>query len=201
KHAGHSPTMFRDRFWLSLVLTLPILYFSEQFQQWCSYSAASFPGSEWVNPVLGTILFFYGGLVFLQSARHEIAARRPGMMTLISLAITVAYVYSMAIAFGLPGMQFFWELATLIVIMLLGHWIEMASVQGASRALENLASLLPSVAHRYTENGLEDVDVGELRHGDRILVRPGEQLPADGLVIEGKSSVNEAFLTGESRPV
>jgi len=193
--------MFRDRFWFSLVLTLPILYFSEQFQQWFGYSAASFTGSEWVNPILGTILFFYGGLVFLQSARHEVAARQPGMMTLISLAITVAYVYSMAIAFGLPGMPFFWELATLIVIMLLGHWIEMSSVQGASRALENLASLLPSVAHRYTENGLEDIDVGALRHGDKILVRPGEQLPADGLVIDGTSSVNEAFLTGESRPI
>jgi len=201
EHAHHSPEMFRDRFWFSLVLTLPILYFSEQIQQWLGYQSVSFPGSEWVNPVLGTILFFYGGLVFLQGARHELQDRQPGMMTLISLAITVAYVYSMAVAFGLPGMSFFWELATLIVIMLLGHWLEMASVQGASRALENLASLIPHTAHRIVNGGIEDVPVSELRHGDLILVRPGEQLPADGTVTEGQSSVNEAFLTGESRPV
>src|SRR5690625_4586799 len=201
KHAGHSPDMFRDKFWFSLVLTLPILYFSEQIQIWLGYQAISFPFVEWVNPVLGTILFIYGGLVFLEGARHELAARRPGMMTLISLAITVAYVYSMAVAFGLPGMSFFWELATLIVIMLLGHWLEMASVQGASRALENLASLIPHTAHRIVNGGIEDVPVSELRHGDLILVRPGEQLPADGTVTEGQSSVNEAFLTGESRPV
>lgn len=193
--------MFRDRFWLSLALTIPILYFSEQFQAWFGYQAVSFTGSEWVNPVLGTVLFLYGGLVFLQSARHELADRQPGMMMLISLAISVAYVYSMAVAFGLPGMPFFWELATLIVIMLLGHWIEMASVQGASRALENLASLVPTVAHRIANGAVEDVPVAELSHGDRILVRPGEQLPADGVVTEGRSSVNEAFLTGESRPV
>jgi len=201
EHAHHSPEMFRDRFWFSLVLTLPILYFSEQIQQWLGYQSVSFPGSEWVNPVLGTILFFYGGLVFLQGARHELQDRQPGMMTLISLAITVAYVYSMAVAFGLPGMSFFWELATLIAIMLLGHWLEMASVQGASRALENLASLIPHTAHRIVNGGIEDVPVSELRHGDLILVRPGEQLPADGTVTEGQSSVNEAFLTGESRPV
>ena len=201
KHAGHSPEMFRDRFWVALILTIPILYFSEQFQAWFGYQAVSFPGSEWVNPILGTVLYLYGGLVFLQGARHEIAARQPGMMTLISLAITVAYVYSMAVALGVPGVPFFWELSTLIAIMLLGHWIEMASVQGASRALENLASLIPHTAHRITGGAIEDVPVAELRHGDRILVRPGEQLPADGLVTEGRSSVNEAFLTGESRPV
>ena len=201
KHAGHSPEMFRDRFWVALVLTLPILYFSEQMQAWFGYQAVSFPGSEWVNPVLGTVLYLYGGLVFLQGARHELAAKQPGMMTLISLAITVAYVYSMAVALGVPGMPFFWELSTLIAIMLLGHWIEMASVQGASRALENLASLIPHTAHRIVNGAIEDVPVSELRHGDRILVRPGEQLPADGLVTEGRSSVNEAFLTGESRPV
>jgi len=201
KHAGHTPEMFRDRFWFSLVLTLPILYFSEQVQQWLGYQAVSFPGSELINPLLGTALFFYGGLVFLQGARHEIAARQPGMMTLISLAITVAYVYSMAVALGLPGMAFFWELATLIAIMLLGHWLEMASVQGASRALEDLASLVPSTAHRIVNGAIEEVPVADLRHGDRILVRPGEQLAADGVVLEGRSSVNESFLTGESRPV
>ncbi|HLU81931.1 MAG TPA: heavy metal translocating P-type ATPase, partial [Trueperaceae bacterium] len=201
KHAGHSPEMFRDRFWVALSLTLPVLYFSEQFQAWFGYQAISFPGSQWVNPVLGTVLFLYGGTVFLRGARHELADRQPGMMTLISLAITVAYGYSMAVALGVPGMPFFWELSTLIAIMLLGHWIEMASVQGASRALENLASLIPHTAHRIVDGTIEDVAVAELRHGDRILVRPGEQLPADGLVIEGSSSVNEAFLTGESRPV
>ncbi len=201
KHAGHSPEMFRDRFWFSLVLTLPILYFSEQVQQILGYRAVSFPGSEWVNPLLGTVLFFYGGLVFLQGARHELADRKPGMMTLISLAITVAYAYSMAVVLGVPGMPFFWELATLIAIMLLGHWLEMASVQGASRALENLASLVPNTAHRLTNGATEEVPVADLRHGDHILVRPGEQLAADGIVLEGRSSVNESFLTGESRPV
>ncbi|MFA5569255.1 MAG: copper-translocating P-type ATPase [Trueperaceae bacterium] len=201
KHAGHSPEMFRDRFWFSLVLTLPILYFSEQIQQLLGYQAVSFPGSAWVNPLLGTILFFYGGLVFLQGARHELADRKPGMMTLISLAIIVAYAYSMAVVLGVPGMPFFWELATLIAIMLLGHWLEMASVQGASRALENLASLVPNTAHRLTNGATEEVPVADLRHGDQILVRPGEQLAADGVVLEGRSSVNESFLTGESRPV
>lgn len=201
KHAGHSPEMFKDRFWVSLILTVPVLYFSEQIQAWLGYQAVSFPGVELVNPVLGTILFIYGGLVFLQGARHELAARQPGMMTLISLAITVAYVYSMAVVLGVPGMPFFWELATLITIMLLGHWLEMASVEGASKALQHLASLVPSTANRFTASGLEQVPVSELRTGDRILVRPGEQLAADGTVTEGRSSVNEAFLTGESRPV
>jgi len=147
------------------------------------------------------VLFFYGGIVFLRGARHELASRRPGMMTLVSLAITVAYAYSMAVAFGLPGMPFFWELATLITIMLLGHWLEMASVEGASKALEHLASLVPHTAHRITAGVIEEVPVSELRHGDTVLVRPGEQLTADGVVIDGGSSVDESFLTGESRPV
>jgi Cu2+-exporting ATPase len=201
-HAGHDPAQFRDRFWLSLILTLPVLYFSEQVQLWLGYQAIQFPGSAWVNPVLGTVLFLYGGLVFLQGARHELAARQPGMMTLISLAITVAYVYSMAVAFGWPGMPFFWELATLITIMLLGHWLEMASVAGASKALDELTKLMPTVAHRVDASGrIEDIPVSQLRSGDRILIRPGEQVPADGEVTEGSSSVNEAFLTGESKPV
>src|SRR5690606_2199228 len=168
---------------------------------WFGYRAISFPGDAWVNPVLGTALFLYGGIVFLRGARHELAARQPGMMTLISLGISVAYLYSMAVAFGAPGMPFFWELATLIAIMLLGHWLEMESVQGASRALQHLASLVPHTAHRLTAGGVEDVPVSSLMVGDRILVRPGEQLAADGSISEGSSSVNEAFLTGESRPV
>src|SRR5690606_23303210 len=174
---------------------------SEQIQAWFGYRAVTFPGDAWVSPVLGTVLFLYGGLVFLRGARHELAARQPGMMTLISLGISVAYLYSMAVALGAPGMPFFWELATLIVIMLLGHWLEMESVQGASRALQELADLVPHVAHRITADGIEDVLVTSLVVGDRVLVRPGEQLAADGEVVEGHSSVNEAFLTGESRPV
>ncbi len=201
-HSHHSPATFRDRFWLSLVLTAPVLYFSKQIQAWLGYQAVSFPGSEWVNPVLGTILFFYAGLVFLRGAVQELRSRRPGMMTLVSLAITVAYGYSMAVAFGAPGMSFFWELATLLAIMLLGHWLELKSVAGASRALDELTKLLPSVAHRLLADGrIEDVSVVALRLGDLILVRPGEQVPADGVVTGGASTVNEAFLTGESRPV
>ncbi|HZW28587.1 MAG TPA: copper-translocating P-type ATPase [Trueperaceae bacterium] len=201
-HPGHDPETFRRRFWVSLVLTLPVLYLSEHVQAWLGYRAVSFPDSDWANPVLGTVLFVYGGGVFLLGARHELAARRPGMMTLVSLSVSVAYLYSMAVASGAPGTPFFWELATLVTVMLLGHWLESASVQGASRALEELSRLLPAVAHRLTGAGAtEDVTVAELRRGDRVLVRPGEQVPADGEVVEGASSVDESFLTGESRPV
>ncbi len=161
----------------------------------------SFPGSAWVNPVLGSVLYFYGGLVFLQGALKELRERTPGMMTLIALAITVAYAYSLAVSLGLPGMPFYWELATLIDVMLLGHWLEMASVQAAGRALEELAKLMPTTAHRIVEDRVEDVPVSALKEGDLILIRPGEQVPTDGRVEEGASSVNEAFLTGESRPV
>ncbi|GAA6736130.1 heavy metal translocating P-type ATPase [Thermus oshimai] len=201
KHAGHTPEMFRDRFFVSLLLTLPILYFSEQLQDWFGYRAAQFPGSAWVNPVLGTILYFYGGLVFLKGALRELRARTPGMMTLIALGITAAYGYSLAVSLGLPGKPFYWELATLIDVMLLGHWLEMASVQAASRALEELSKLMPTTAHRIVGDRIEDVPVSALKEGDLILIRPGEQVPADGVVVEGASTMNEAFLTGESRPV
>ncbi|MDZ7801950.1 MAG: copper-translocating P-type ATPase [Trueperaceae bacterium] len=202
KHAGHSPAMFRDRLWFSLVLSVPILYLSEAFQAWFGYQAVAFPGAAWVNPVLATAIFVYGGMPFLRGARHELAERAPAMMTLIALAISVAYLFSMAVTLGFPGTPFFWELATLIDVMLLGHWIEMRSVQNASRALDELSELMPSVAHRYVgDQQVEDVPVDRLRLGDRILVRPGEQIPADGEVQDGTSSVNEAFLTGESRPV
>jgi Cu2+-exporting ATPase len=201
KHAGHSPEMFRNRFWLSLALTVPVLYFSVQIQSWFGYTAVTFPGATLINPVLGTVLFFYGGWPFLVGALREIRARQLGMMTLISLAISVAYLYSMAVVLGLVGKPFFWELATLIVIMLLGHWIEMASVQSASKALEHLASLVPHQAHKMVGDQLQDVPVSDLRHGDTVLIRPGEQIPIDGEVTDGQSSVNEAFLTGESRPV
>jgi len=199
--AGHDPATFRRRFWVTLALTLPVLYFSEQLQTWFGYQAVSFTGVRWLQPLLGTVIYFYGGWVFLTHARRELAARAPGMMTLISLAITVAYGYSMAVAFGVQGMPFFWELATLVSIMLLGHWLEMASVRGASNALEALTKLMPSVAHRLHGSDLRDVPVADLAVGDRILVRPGEQVPADGEVEDGTSSVNEAFLTGESQPV
>jgi len=201
KHAGHTPEMFRDRFFVSLLLPLPILYFSEQLQAWFGYRAAQFPGSAWVNPVLGTILYFYGGLVFLKGALRELRARTPGMMTLIALGITAAYGYSLAVSLGLPGKPFYWELATLIDVMLLGHWLEMASVQAASRALEELSKLMPTTAHRILGDRIEDIPVSALKEGDLILIRPGEQVPADGVVVEGASTMNEAFLTGESRPV
>lgn len=201
KHEGHTPAMFKTRFFVCLFLTLPVLYFTHEVQHLLGYRPITFPGAEWVAPFLAILIYLYGGGVFLAGARHELNARAPGMMTLIALAITVAFGYSLAVTLGLKGMPFYWELATLVDIMLLGHWIEMQTVQGASRALEHLASLLPAVAHRIRDDHIEDVPVNELQTGDRILIRPGEQIPADGIVQEGMSSVNEAFLTGESRPV
>lgn len=200
RHAGHSPEMFKRRFFICLVLTLPILYFSPLFQEWLRYQAIDLPGSNWITPILATVIYFYGGWAFLKGAWYELRGKI-GMMTLIALAITVAFVYSLAVTFGLPGDPFYWELATLVDVMLLGHWIEMASVQGASRALEHLADLVPAIAHRLTNGRIEDVSVSTLTEHDRILIRPGEQIPIDGEITEGASSVNEAFLTGESRPV
>lgn len=200
KHAGHSPAMFKQRFFICLILTLPILYFSAQLQNWLSYEAISFPGSNWINPILGIILYFYGGWPFLKGAWHEFQSKI-GMMTLIALAITVAFIYSLAVSLGLQGKPFYWELATLIDIMLLGHWVEMASVQGASQALEELSSLVPHQAHRMQNGQVEDVPVNEIQVDDTILIRPGEQISNDGEVIEGNTSVNESFLTGESKPV
>ena len=200
KHAGHSPTMFKRRFFICLGLTLPILYLSPMLQGWFGYQSIQFPGSNWITPIIATIIYFYGGWVFLKGAWYEFHSKI-GMMTLVALAITVAFAYSVAVTLGLKGDPFYWELATLVDVMLLGHWIEMASVQGASRALESLADLVPSIAHKQVNGQIEDVAVSALIEGDRILIRPGEQVPIDGEVIEGVSSVNEAFLTGESRPV
>lgn len=200
KHAGHSTAMFKNRFFICLVLTIPVLYFSPSFQAWFGYQAIQFPGANWINPILSIVIYFYGGWVFVKGAWREIKGKI-GMMTLISLAITVAFVYSLAVTLGLEGEPFFWELVTLIDVMLLGHWIEMASVQGASRALEQLAKLMPTVAHRLVEGQIDDVPLNQIREGDLILIRPGEQVPIDGVVVEGASSANEAFLTGESRPV
>jgi P-type Cu2+ transporter len=200
-HAAHGPEMFRDRLVLSVVLTLPILYYSDQVQQWLGYQPARFPGSEWLVPLLSAVIYFYGGWVFVRGAAGELADRSPGMMTLVALAITVAFVYSLAVTLGLRGMPFYWELATLIDVMLLGHWMEMLSIQGAGKALEHLAALIPPIAHRLSGTETQDVPVAAVRPGDQILIRPGEQIPADGMVDAGTSSVNEAFLTGESRPV
>jgi Cu2+-exporting ATPase len=201
EHAGHNPDMFKQKFWLSLLLTIPILLFSETIQGLFGFSL-TFTGSNYISAVLGVIVFIYGGLVFLKSAKAEIAAKQPGMMTLISMAITVALIYSALVTFDLvSGMDFWWELATLVTIMLLGHWIEMASVQNAQGALNELAKLLPNEAELVGKNGvIRAVPVSELAVGDSILVRPGAGVPVDGVVSKGESSVNEAMLTGESMP-
>ena len=201
KHAGHSVAMFRDKFWLSFALTIPTVIWSPMVQEWLGYQAPTFPGSRYIPALFGTAIFFYGGIVFLQGARHELADRRPGMMTLISLAITVAFLFSLAVTFGYPGMDLWWELATLVTIMVLGHWIEMRSISQAEGALKELAKLLPDVAVRVVGERLEDVPVSALADGDSVLVRPGASVPADGVVRQGASDVNESMITGESRPV
>jgi Cu2+-exporting ATPase len=194
---------FKKRFWVSLIATVPILGLSPVIQKFLGLEGVlRFPGDLQALFVLSTFVFAYGGYPFLKGIVAEVGAKRPGMMTLVALAITTAYVYSSAVVFGLAGEVFFWELATLIDIMLLGHWLEMRSVQGASRALEEMARLMPSEAHLLGPDGsARDVSLQELRAGDRVLVKPGEKVPADGDVIDGESSVNEAMLTGESRPV
>lgn len=201
KHKGHSVEMFRDKFWLSLILTLPVLAYSEMIQQWLRFTPPQFAGSEYVPFVLSSVLFLYGGLVFIKGGREELKAKQPGMMVLISLAIMTAYVYSVATQFFIKGEGFFWELATLITIMLLGHWLEMASVHKAENALEALSKLLPDIAEKLEGGKLRKVPVNQLKVGDRILVRPGSSIPVDGEVTEGTSSVNEAAITGESKPV
>ncbi|MEO8167446.1 MAG: copper-translocating P-type ATPase [bacterium] len=194
---------FRKRFWLSLVITLPVLLLSPMLQHWAGLGdALNFPGDGYLLFAFSTLIFFYGGYPFLKGFVNEMKARRPGMMTLIAVAISTAYVYSAVVVFGLKGEVFFWETATLINIMLLGHWIEMKSVLGASRALEELAKLMPSDAHKLMPDGsVKEIPLGELVAGDRVLVKPGEKIPADGDVVGGESSVNESMLTGESNPV
>jgi P-type Cu2+ transporter len=200
-HAGHDAEMFRSKFWISLVLTIPVVLYADMIQEWFGYTAPAFPGSAWMPMVLGTVIFVYGGGVFLQGARHELQMRQPGMMTLISLAISVAFGYSIATEFGFPGEPLFWELATLVTIMLLGHWIEMRAIGRAQGALSELAKLLPDMAERIVDGRVEEVPANELQTGDLVLVRPGASVPADGVVTEGRSSVNEAMITGESVPV
>jgi Cu2+-exporting ATPase len=193
--------MFRDKFWVSLLLTIPTVVWSPMVQDWLGFTAPRFTGSKFIPAVFGTILFFYGGLVFLRGAAQEIRDRLPGMMTLISLAISVAFVFSLAVTLGVPGMDLWWELATLITIMILGHWIEMRSISQAQGALKELAKLVPDTAERVIGDRTEKVEVALLQLDDIVLVRPGASIPADGVVIEGTSSVNEAMITGESRPV
>ena len=202
KHAGHTPEMFRDRFWLSLILTIPAVFWSEHIEELLGYNAPEFTGSDLIPPVLGTIIFLYGGTTFLRSAWHELAARLPGMMVLIALAISTAFIFSWVVELGIIDSEpLWWELATLVTIMLLGHWIEMRSIDQASGALQALAKLLPDTATRVTSGVEEQVRVSDLRPADVVLVRPGESVPADGVVRSGASDVNESLITGESRPV
>ena len=205
-HQDHHAQMvadFRRRFWFSLVLTLPILALAPLIQETFGLERLlRFPGDSYVQFAFATAVFFYGGWPFLKGLFDELTQRSPGMMTLIGMAVIVAYVYSSAVVFGIPGKVFFWELATLIDIMLVGHWIEMRSVMGASGALEELVKLIPSEAHRITESGeTEDVPVSELKEGERVRVKPGEKIPVDGQIIEGRTSVDESMVTGESTPV
>src|SRR5579884_4229870 len=201
KHAGHTIAMFRSKFWVSLALTVPTLIWGHMLQRAFGYTAPNFLGAMWIPSVFGTAVFVYGGWVFIQGALHEIRARLPGMMTLIALAISVAFVFSAAVTLGYPGMPLWEELSTLVTIMLLGHWIEMRSIAQAQGAVRELAKLLPDTAVRLVGDRVEEVPIGELRNGDIILIRPGASVPADGVVRVGGSSVNEAMITGESRPV
>ena len=201
RHEGHSVAMFRDKFWLSLALTIPVILLSHDIQEWFGYSIPMFPGIEFVPAILGTIVFFYGGLVFIRGAQGELADRKPGMMTLISLAILVAFVTSWAGTLGLFEVEIWWELATLITIMLLGHWLEMRSIAQARGALAALAELLPDTAERVTAAGTEEVAIGSLAVDDVVLVRPGARVPVDGVVTEGSADVDESMITGESKAV
>jgi P-type Cu2+ transporter len=205
KHAGHSVAMFRDKFWISLLLTIPTLIWGHMLQRAFGYTPPAIPGARWIPAVFGTAVFLYGGWPFIQGAIQELRARLPGMMTLIALAISVAFVFSAGVSLGYPGMPLWEELATLVTIMLLGHWIEMRSITQAQGALAELAKLLPDGAVRIGREGgverIEEVPVTLLREDDLILVRPGARIPADGVVGEGHSSVNESMITGESRPV
>ena len=200
KHAGHHTANFLKRFWICLVLTIPILALSHMVQQWVGFELR-FPGDRYVLLALSSIVYFYGGWPFLDGLVREMKRKAPGMMTLVAVAITVAYLYSVAVVFGLDGMDFFWELATLIDIMLLGHWLEMKSETAASRALESLVALMPSTVHVEKNGEVTDISLKELKQNDVAIVKPGEKIPADGIIVDGSSSINESMLTGESLPV
>ena len=201
RHAGHSVAMFRDKFWLSFALTIPVVFWSTDVQHWFGYTAPSFPGSKFIPAILGTVVFVYGGLVFIRGAGSELADRKPGMMTLISLAIIVAFGTSLAATFGLFEIDVWWELASLITIMVLGHWLEMGAISQARGALNALTALLPDTAERVNGADTQSVPLSELRVGDIVLVRPGARVPADGTVVEGAADVDESMITGESQTV
>ena len=199
-HAGHNTSDFLKRFWICLILTIPVLALSHMIQQWFGFHIA-FNGDKYVLLFLGTLIYFYGGVPFFKGMISEINGGAMGMMTLVAIAISVAFSYSVAVVFGLQGMDFFWELVTLIDIMLLGHWLEMRSTLAASNALESLVALLPSIVHVERNGVVTDVDIKELQKDDIAIIKPGEKIPADGLVIDGSSYVNESVVTGESVPV
>lgn len=202
-HHAHLVADFRRRFWVSLALTMPVLLLSPMLQGWLGVVKGwSFMGDSWVQWALATVVFFYGGWPFLTGLVDELRQRRPGMMTLIGLAIIVAYGYSSSVVFGVSGRVFFWELATLIDVMLIGHWVEMRSMMGASSALQKLAALMPAEAHRLEDDGsTTDVPVDQLRTGQRLVIRPGEKIPTDGTIRQGRTTVNDSMITGESTPV
>src|SRR5256712_3421908 len=201
RHAGHSVAMFREKFWLSFALTIPVVAWSTDVQHWLGYTAPSFPGSKFIPPILGTVVFVYGGFVFIRGAWRELADHKPGMMTLISLAIIVAFGTSLAGTFGIFEIEVWWELASLITIMVLGHWLEMKAISQARGALNALAALLPDTAERINGAEIETVPLAELHVGDVVLVRPGTRVPADGAVVEGSADVDESMITGESKAV
>jgi P-type Cu2+ transporter len=201
RHAGHSVAMFRDKFWLSFALTIPVVFWSNDVQHWLGYTAPSFPGSRFIPPILGTIIFVYGGLVFIRGAWSELSDHKPGMMTLISLGIIAAFGTSLVAIFGLFELDVWWELTSLITVMLLGHWLEMRAISQARGALDALAALLPDTAERIKGDEIESVPLFELRVDDIVLVRPGARVPADGVVVEGAADVDESMITGESKTV
>ena len=201
RHAGHSVAMFREKFWWTLVFTIPVVVWSADVQFWLGYTAPSFPGSKWIPAIFGTIVLIYGGIVFLRGARRELSDGQPGMMTLISLGILVAFGASLAATIGLFEVDVWWELATLITIMVLGHWLEMRATTRARSALSALAALLPDTAERVDGSEIQTVPIGQLRVGDLVLIRPGTRVPADGEVLEGTADIDESMITGESKPV
>src|SRR6202521_19617 len=199
RHAGHSVATFRDKFWLSLALTIPVVFWSTDVQHWLGYTAPAFPGSGFIPAIFGTVVFVYGGLVFIRGAWSELADHKPGMMTLISLAIVVAFGTSLAATFGLFEIDVWWEVASLITIMVLGHWLEMRAISQARGALNALAALLPDTAERVNGAYIQSVPLSELRVGDIVLVRPGARVPADGTVAEGAADIDESMISGESK--
>ena len=201
RHAGHAVAMFRDKFWLSFALTIPVVFWSTDVQHWLGYSAPTFPGSKLIPPILGTAVFIYGGLVFIRGAWGELTDYKPGMMTLISLGIIAAFGTSLAATFGQFELDVWWELTSLITVMLLGHWLEMRAISQVRGALDALSALLPDTAERVKGEETESVPLSELSASDIVLVRPGARVPADGTVVEGAADVDESMISGESKTV